>query len=90
LFAGAKNPSRETRSARPLRNPGTATLLSLVWVGARQIYNGRIGLGFLLMIIWIAGWFFPIPVLVPAIVWTGGIFHARNDAIKLNLRDGLA
>ncbi|MGB9762416.1 MAG: zinc-ribbon domain-containing protein [Minisyncoccia bacterium] len=70
-----------------LKNSGLAALLSALWVGVGQIYNGQIGKGVIFMILSgisillisvIIGW------LTTPILWLIGIIDAYNSAKKIN------
>lgn len=39
--------------ALPMRNPGLALLLSLLWPGLGQIYNGQVRKGIILMLLYV-------------------------------------
>ncbi len=74
----------------PQKNAGVAAILSFLWVGAGQIYNGQLFLGLLLFLfVWpvsVILCFFVIGLFVAPIVWIGGIFQAYTYASRLNVQ----
>jgi len=70
-----------------LKNPGIAAVLSFLIVGLGQVYNGEIGKGIVLIIVYfialgtilIGIGFFLVPVL-----WLYGVLDAYNTAKRLN------
>lgn len=69
-------------------NNGAAAVLSFVFPGLGQIYQKRLGAGFLLFILFIVG----IPLIFPAIVvWVVGIldafmFKAKNKVVMVRAK----
>ena len=64
------------------KKPGTrAALLSLVFPGLGQIYNGENFKGFLLFFWTLAGLIMIIPGII---IWVYGIYDARKVALKMN------
>lgn len=69
------------------KNPGIAAVLSFFWSGLGQIYNGEIGKGILLlilfvvsaMLIWVVIGFITTPIL-----WVYGMIDAYKTAEKIN------
>jgi TM2 domain-containing membrane protein YozV len=64
-------------------NPGTAAILSALWTGLGQIYNGQLGKGIMLMIIQgvnVALMFVVIGFITFPIVWIYGIWDAHTVA----------
>ena len=64
-------------------NPGTAAILSALWTGLGQIYNGQLGKGIALMIIQgvnVALMFVVIGFITFPIVWIYGIWDAHTVA----------
>ena len=70
-----------------LKNPGLAAVLSALWVGVGQIYNGQIGKGVLFIILYgvsvllifvFVGW------ITTPILWLIGVFDAYRNAKKIN------
>jgi len=63
------------------KNLAAAAILSFIFAGAGQVYNGQLGkgIGFLIGLI-VTSW---IPI-VPIIVWIYGIYDAYTTAQKMN------
>jgi TM2 domain-containing membrane protein YozV/RNA polymerase subunit RPABC4/transcription elongation factor Spt4 len=69
------------------KNPGLAAVLSALWVGIGQIYNGEIAKGLILMLIYIISAlsiFILIGIITTPIIWIYGIYDAYNTAKKIN------
>lgn len=70
------------------KNPGVAAVLSALWVGLGQIYNGQIGKGLLFMVLQILNCLLLFIVIgfitVPAF-WIYGIYDAYQTAQKTNM-----
>ena len=70
------------------KNPGVAAVLSALWVGLGQIYNGQIGKGLLFMVLQILNCLLLFIVIgfitVPAF-WIYGIYDAYKTAQKTNI-----
>jgi TM2 domain-containing membrane protein YozV len=64
----------------PQKNPGLAAVLSLIFPGLGQIYNGEIGFGLFMMVLTIFLYFIVIGFFVH--IWL--IFNAYNYAEELN------
>ncbi len=74
------------------KNPGVAAVLSAVWTGAGQIYNGQIGLGLAFMAIQFINFlliFLLIGFLTVPIMWIIGIVQAYSSAKSFNARHGI-
>ena len=74
------------------KNPGVAAVLSAVWTGAGQIYNGQIGLGLLFMGLQFINallMFVVIGFFAGAITWLVALFMAYNTAKSFNERHGI-
>ena len=74
------------------KNPGVAAVLSAVWTGAGQIYNGQIGLGLLFMGLQFINallMFVVIGFFTGAITWLVALFMAYNTAKSFNERHGI-
>ncbi|KKH93181.1 hypothetical protein EO95_00255 [Methanosarcina sp. 1.H.T.1A.1] len=69
------------------KSPDIAAILSFLWVGLGQIYNGQLGKGLLFMVLQIANCFLFALVIglitVPAF-WFYGIYDAYTIAEKIN------
>lgn len=75
--------------AAPLvaKNPGIAAVLSFLFVGLGQIYNGQIGKGILLIVlgvICVALMIVLIGFVAYPILWIYGIYDAYKTADKIN------
>lgn len=72
------------------KNPGTAAILSFLWTGAGQIYNGQIGKGIALMVLQVFN-ALSMAVLIGfitfPIVWACAIYDAYKTAEKINNGD---
>ena len=70
-----------------LKSPIVAALLSFVWIGIGQIYNGQVGKGILFMILQVLNCFLFLVAIgfltVPAF-WLYGIYDAYTTAEKIN------
>ena len=69
------------------KNPGVAAVLSALWVGLGQIYNGEIGKGLVLIVVYIISWvliFVFIGLVTTPIIWIYGIYDAYNTAKEIN------
>ncbi|HLJ26669.1 MAG TPA: hypothetical protein VKY85_08160 [Candidatus Angelobacter sp.] len=86
-------PVQQVVLIRTQKNPGVAAVLSFFWAGLGQIYNGEIGKGVLLLIVyffsclmmWILVGFITTPIL-----WIYGMIDAYKTAEKMNVASGLA
>jgi len=69
------------------KNPGVAAVLSALWVGIGQIYNGEIVKGIILIIVYIVSVlliYLIIGFITTPILWIFGIYDAYNTAKKIN------
>jgi len=69
------------------KNPGLAAVLSALFMGIGQIYNGQIGKGILLSIIavvCILTSMFIVPAILLVGLWIYGIWDAYRSAEKIN------
>jgi TM2 domain-containing membrane protein YozV len=69
------------------KNPGIAAVLSFLFVGLGQIYNGQIGKGVLFIIlgvVCIGLAFFIIGLIAGPILWIYSIYDAYKTADKIN------
>lgn len=74
---------------QPLKNPGVAAVLSAVFPGLGQIYNGQIAQAILFMVIYaisIAAMFVVIGLVTTPVLWILGIADAYREANKINQR----
>lgn len=81
---GAREDVIETRSPR---NPGLALVLSLLWSGVGQIYNGEVGKGIALLVLYVFSLlliFVVIGIFTTPIIWIYGMVDAYKTAEKLN------
>jgi TM2 domain-containing membrane protein YozV/RNA polymerase subunit RPABC4/transcription elongation factor Spt4 len=86
---GVRQPGATTYQ-QPLyqqKNPGIAAVLSALWVGFGQIYNGEIAKGIVLMGLYFISVlliFVIIGIVTTPILWIFGIYDAYNTANKIN------
>lgn len=69
------------------KSPGLAAILSFVWCGAGQIYNGQIGKGIILMVLYVFSALLIIALiglLTTPILWIYGIVDAYRTAESMN------
>lgn len=69
------------------KNPGIAAVLSFFWAGLGQIYNGEIGKGVLLLIVYVVSCVMMIIVIgfiTTPILWIYGMIDAYKTAEKIN------
>ncbi|MDV2685858.1 hypothetical protein RYX56_15940 [Alkalihalophilus lindianensis] len=72
---------------QPLKNAGLAAVLSALWCGLGQIYNGQIGKGLLFMFIQFINallCFVIIGFITYPIMWIWGMVDAYKQAEELN------
>jgi len=72
-----------------LKNPGLAAVLSFLWVGLGQVYNGEVAKGILLMIVYVFSvllMFVIIGFITTPILWIWGIYDAYSAAERINRR----
>ncbi len=75
----------------PRKNPGVAAVLSFLWTGAGQIYNGQIALGLGLILFQIFNvllMFVLIGFITFPLTWIIGIYQAYSAAKDYNRRQG--
>ena len=79
-----------TADAQPpkfYKNPTIAVLLSFFITGLGQIYNGQIGKGVVLIVLyacsWVAMWVV-IGLVTTPILWIWGMVDANNEAKRIN------
>lgn len=76
-----------------MKNPGLAAVLSFLFTGLGQIYNGQIGKGLLyigLMVLNVLLMFVIIGLFTTPLFWGWGIYDAYKTAEKLNATGGAA
>jgi TM2 domain-containing membrane protein YozV len=69
------------------KNPGVAAVLSFFWSGLGQIYNGEIGKGILLLILYVISamlMFAIIGFITTPALWIYGMVDAYKTAEKIN------
>lgn len=69
------------------KNPGLAAVLSFFWSGLGQIYNGEIGKGILLLVVYVIScWMMLIVIgfITTPILWIYGMIDAYKTAERLN------
>jgi TM2 domain-containing membrane protein YozV len=74
-------------SAFQEKNPGLAAVLSALFVGLGQIYNGQIGKGLILILAYIISWALMLLIIgfiTTPLIWIFGIYDAYNTAKKIN------
>ena len=72
-----------------MKNPGLAAVLSALWCGLGQIYNGQIGKGIIFMILQCINgllMFILIGFITYPIMWIWGMIDAYRQAEKINQR----
>ncbi|MCK0472483.1 hypothetical protein [Halalkalibacter sp. APA_J-10(15)] len=72
---------------QPLKNPGLAAVLSALWCGLGQIYNGQIGKGIIFIIIQAINgllMFVLIGFITAPLMWIWGMIDAYRVAERLN------
>ncbi|WP_332691495.1 hypothetical protein [Halalkalibacter lacteus] len=78
-----------TEPAQPLKNAGLAAVLSALWCGLGQIYNGQIGKGIAFMIIQFINallMFIIIGFITYPIMWIWGMVDAYRHAEQMNMQ----
>ncbi|WP_332630929.1 hypothetical protein [Halalkalibacter flavus] len=73
----------------PPKSPGLAAVLSALWCGLGQIYNGQIGKGIAFMVIQFINallMFIIIGFITYPIMWIWGMVDAYRQAEQMNLR----
>ncbi|MDV2886561.1 hypothetical protein RYX45_15325 [Alkalihalophilus pseudofirmus] len=76
-----------SQPVQPLKNAGLAAVLSALWCGLGQIYNGQIGKGLLFMFIQFINallCFVVIGFITYPIMWIWGMVDAYRQAEELN------
>ena len=80
-MAGGLEPQRSRKS------PGLALVLSLIWSGVGQIYNGQVGKGVALMVAYVVSALLIIlliGLITTPILWIYGLVDAYRTAEKIN------
>ncbi|WP_084675061.1 zinc ribbon domain-containing protein [Hippea jasoniae] len=80
---GVKQPS----SNSPAKNPGLAAVLSFLFTGLGQIYNGQIGKGIIFIVMYsisIALMFVVVGFVTTPILWIWGMVDAYKTAERIN------
>lgn len=75
------------------KSAGAAAVLSFLWCGLGQIYNGQIGKGVLMMVVYVISFlliFVLIGIITTPILWIWGMVDAYKTAERLNREAGLA
>ncbi len=86
---GVRQPGSATyqQSVQPQKNPGIAAVLSALFVGLGQIYNGEILKGIILIIVYsisVVLMFVFIGFITTPLLWIFGVYDAYNSAKKIN------
>lgn len=77
----------QSLSQRSQKSPGLALVLSLVWSGVGQIYNGQVGKGIFLMVLYVISAlmiFIVIGFITTPILWIYGMVDAYRTAERFN------
>lgn len=70
-----------------MKNAGLAAILSFFYTGLGQIYNGQIGKGILMIVMYLISWllmFVIIGFITTPLLWIWGIYDAYKEAEKIN------
>lgn len=70
-----------------MKNTGLAAILSFFYTGLGQIYNGEIGKGIGMIVLYFISWllmFVGIGFITTPIIWIWGIYDAYKSAEKIN------
>jgi TM2 domain-containing membrane protein YozV len=82
-----RNCLKNNTQTERIKNPGLAALLSFIWTGPGQIYNGQVGKGFGLMILDIVNFFLifiGIGIITGLIIRIYSVFDAYTTAKRIN------
>jgi len=74
------------------KSAGVAAVLSFFWCGLGQIYNGQIGKGLLMMLVYffsVLAIFIIIGFITTPILWIFGMYDAYSTAERINREAGL-
>ena len=77
----------DPRASAAMRSPGLAAVLSFFWCGLGQIYNGQIGKGIAMLVIYAISWWMMwliIGLITTPILWIWGMVDAYRTAERLN------
>jgi len=85
----AQPPAQYAAQGQPVfyKNPGVATVLSFLWAGAGQIYNGEIGKGIAFIVLYVFSvllMFVLVGFLTTPILWIWGMIDANSSAKRIN------
>jgi TM2 domain-containing membrane protein YozV len=72
---------------QPMKSPGVAAVLSFFWCGLGQIYNGEIGKGVLMLVLYaisVVLLFVLIGFLTTPVLWIWGMVDAYKTAERIN------
>jgi TM2 domain-containing membrane protein YozV len=75
------------------KSAGLAAVLSFLWCGLGQIYNGQIGKGVALICAYVVSWFLlfiVIGFITTPLLWIYGMVDAYRTAERLNQEAGLS
>ena len=81
-------PVKQVGTGQGFRNPGTAAVLSFLFTGLGQVYNGELGKGIAMIVIQminIALMLVVIGFITFPIMWIYGIWEANKRAKELNI-----
>lgn len=82
-----RNCLKNNTQTERIKNPGLAALLSFLWTGLGQIYNGQVGKGFLLMVLDIVNFFLifiGIGIITGLIIRIYSVSDAYTTAKRIN------
>lgn len=74
------------------KNAGLAAVLSALWCGLGQVYNGQIGKGVVMMVLYVVSIFLifiVIGFITTPILWIWGMIDAYKTSERLNLEAGV-
>jgi TM2 domain-containing membrane protein YozV len=77
----------DARMVAAIRSPGLAAVLSFFWCGLGQIYNGQIGKGIAMLVIYGISWVMIgliVGLISTPILWIWGMVDAYRTAERLN------
>lgn len=75
-----------------MKNAGLAAVLSFLFTGLGQIYNGSIGKGLIMIVVQVINgllMFVLIGFITYPLVWIWGIYDAYKTAERINMENGV-
>lgn len=79
----------EGRANVATHSPGLAAVMSFFWCGLGQIYNGQIGKGIAMLVLYGISWsmmWLIVGIITTPILWIWGIVDAYRTAERINAR----